>query len=134
MIAHYPYNVYYFINWRKECFYLTNLTVLPLLAFRFQWSLSHVKSRLSLLLEWVKLIQMNIISTTVGNNPLLEMSSPHSQQKSPKCSTWLWSQKWQNELCFQCKVFSITVIQVCAPNTNAEEVEVEQSMKTNKTF
>jgi len=34
------------------------------------------------------LIQMTIISTTVGKNHLEEMSSPHSQQKSPKYSTW----------------------------------------------
>ena len=36
------------------------------------------------------------------------------------------SQKWQNDLCFQGKPFNITVIQVYAPNNNAEEVEVEQ--------
>ena len=29
-------------------------------------------------------------------------------------------------VCFQGKPFNITVIQVCAPTTNAEEVEVEQ--------
>ena len=26
-------------------------------------------------------------------------SNPHSQQKSPKCSTWVQSQKQQNDLC-----------------------------------
>ena len=45
--------------------------------------------------------------------------------KSPKCSTWVQSQKWQNDLCFQGKRFSITVIQVYAPTTNAKEAEVE---------
>ena len=35
------------------------------------------------------------------------------------------SQKWQNDLCFQGKPFNITVIQVYAPTSNAEEVEVE---------
>ena len=35
------------------------------------------------------------------------------------------SQKWQNDLCFQGKPFNITVIQVYAPTTNAEEAEVE---------
>ena len=35
-------------------------------------------------------------------------------------------QKWQNDLCsFQGKPFKITVIQVYAPNNNAEETEVE---------
>ena len=44
-------------------------------------------------LEWVNLTQMTIISTTVGKNPLEKWSSPHSPQKSPKCSTWMQSQK-----------------------------------------
>ena len=35
------------------------------------------------------------------------------------------SQKQQNELCFQGKLFNITVIQVYAPTTNAKEAEVE---------
>ena len=35
---------------------------------------------------------------------------------------------------FQGKPFSITVIQVCAPTSNAEEAEVEWTMKTYKTF
>ena len=35
------------------------------------------------------------------------------------------SQKWQNDLyvCFQGKPFNITIIQVCAPTSNAEEAE-----------
>ena len=37
------------------------------------------------------------------------------------------SQKWQNDLCsFQGKPFSITIIQVYAPTSNAEEAEVER--------
>ena len=36
------------------------------------------------------------------------------------------SQKRQNDLCFQGKPFSITVIQVYAPSSNAEEAEVER--------
>ena len=46
--------------------------------------------------------------------------------KSLKCSTWMQSQKWQNDLCFQGKPFNITVIQVYTPTSNAEEAEVEQ--------
>ena len=46
--------------------------------------------------------------------------------KSPKCSTWVQSQKRQNDLCFQGKPFNITVIQVYAPTSNAEEAEVER--------
>ena len=45
--------------------------------------------------------------------------------KSPKCSTWMQSQKQQNDLCFQGKPFNITVIQAYAPTSNAEEAEVE---------
>ena len=36
------------------------------------------------------------------------------------------SQKQQNDLCFQGKPFNITVIQVYAPTSNAEETEVER--------
>ena len=36
------------------------------------------------------------------------------------------SQRGQNDLCFQGKPFNITVIQVYAPTSNTEEVEVEQ--------
>ena len=47
--------------------------------------------------------------------------------KSPKCSTWMQSQKRQNDLClFPRQPFNITVIQGCAPTSNAEEAEVEQ--------
>ena len=41
--------------------------------------------------EWANLIQMTIISTTVGKNPLEEMEQPSSQEKSLKCSTWMQS-------------------------------------------
>ena len=67
---------------------------------------------------------MIIVSTNVGKNPLeKKWSSPHSQQKSLKCSTWVQSQN--DRICFQGKPLNITVIQVCAPTTNAKEAEVE---------
>ena len=51
-------------------------------------------------------------------------SSHHGQQKSPKCTTWMQSQKRQKDLCcFQGKPLNITVIQVYAPTSNAEEAE-----------
>ena len=37
-------------------------------------------------------------------------------------------------VCFQGKPFNITVMQVHAPTSNAEEAEVEWTMKTYKTF
>ena len=49
--------------------------------------------------------------------------------KSPKCSTWVQSQKWQNDLCFQGKPFNITVIQVYAQKTIVKEAEVERIYK-----
>ena len=39
------------------------------------------------------------------------------------------SQKRQNDLCFQGKPFNITVIQVSAPTTDAEETEVDHLYK-----
>ena len=47
-------------------------------------------------------------------------------KRVPKCSTWMQSQKWQNDIfCFQGKPFSIRVIPVFALTSNAEEAEVE---------
>ena len=67
------------------------------------------------------------MSTNVEKNLLEKWSSPLSQKKSPKFSTWVQSQKRQNDLCFfQGKPLNITVIQVYAPTSNAEEAEVEQ--------
>ena len=40
--------------------------------------------------------------------------------------SWMQSQKRQNDFCFQGKPFNITVIQVCAPTSNAKEAEVER--------
>ena len=57
--------------------------------------------------------------------PEKKWSSHHGQQESPKCSTWMQSQKRQNDLCFQGKPFNITIIQVYAPTSNTEEAEVE---------
>ena len=54
------------------------------------------------------------------------MSNPHSQQKTLKYSTWVQSQKWQNDLSrFQSKPFNIMVIQVYTQTNNAKEAEVE---------
>ena len=58
--------------------------------------------------------------------PQKKWSSHHGQQKGLKCSTWMQSQKLQNDLCFQGKPLNITVVQVYAPTSNAEEAEVER--------
>ena len=74
--------------------------------------------------------QITILSTTVGRNPLDEMEWPS------------WSTRVQNAILgcnlkndrmisvrFQGKPFNITVIQVYAPTSNAEEAEVERFYK-----
>ena len=69
---------------------------------------------------------MTIISTSVGKNTLEEISSHNTQQKSLKCSTWdIISKNRMISVCFQGKPFNITVIQVYASTSNAEEAEVE---------
>ena len=46
--------------------------------------------------------------------------------KSPKCSTWMQSQKWQNDLClFPRQIIQYHGIQAYTPTSNTEEVEVE---------
>ena len=64
---------------------------------------------------------MTIISTSGARISSKKWSSPHSQQKSPKCSTWVQSQKRQNEL----GSLPRQAIQVYAPITNAKEDKVE---------
>ena len=54
-------------------------------------------------------------------------SSHHGQQKSPKCSTWMQSQKRQNDLCsFPRQTIKYHSNPVYAPTSNAEEAEVER--------
>ena len=76
----------------------------------------------------MNLTQMTIICLLLqAGIPQKKWSSHHGQQKSPKCSTWMQSQKRQNDLCSSPrKPFNITVIQVYAPTRNAEETEVER--------
>ena len=73
----------------------------------------------------MNLTRKTIISTSVGKNTLKEMEHHHSQQKSLKYSTWMQSQKRQNDLWFPRPTFNITVIQIYALTSNAEEAEDE---------
>ena len=81
-------------------------------------------------LKWTGMGEFNsddIISTTVSRNHLKKWSSHHSQHESPKCSTWMQSQKHNMvSVRFQGKPFNIMVIQVYAPISNPKEAEVEQ--------
>ena len=58
-------------------------------------------------------------------NPQKKWSSHHGQQESPKCSTWCNLKNDKMFFHYQGKPFNITVIQVYAPTSNAEEAEVE---------
>ena len=74
----------------------------------------------------MNLIQVTIISTTVGKNLLEEMEYPLQ-------SIRVWNEvlgcSLKNDrmisVCFQAKPFNNTVIQVCALMSNAEEAEVD---------
>ena len=69
------------------------------------------------LLRW--LLYLLLWARSLGRNGVAIIVN-----KSPKCSAWMKSQKQQNDLCFQGKPFTITVIQVYTSTSNAE-AEVE---------
>ena len=67
--------------------------------------------------------------------PQKKWSSHHGQQKSPKCSTWRQSQKWQNYFC----LFSRQTVQYHSnPSLSwpvmPKKLKLNSSMKTYKTF
>ena len=71
---------------------------------------------------------MTIVSTTVGRNTLEQMGvaimvNKRVQNAVPGCSL---KNDRMISVRFQGKPFSITVIQVYAPTSNAEEAEVER--------
>ena len=73
----------------------------------------------------MNLTQMTTISTTVGKNPLEEMEQPSQSTKSPKFSTWMQSQKQQNDLCsFPRQIIQYHSNPSLWPTSNAEEAEV----------
>ena len=75
----------------------------------------------------MNLTQITIISTTVGKNPIEEIVAiivnERVQNALLRCN--LKNDRMISVL-FQGKPFNITVIQVYAPTSNAEEAEVEQ--------
>ena len=59
--------------------------------------------------------------------PQKKWSSHHGQQKSPKCSTWMQSQKQQNDLCSSPRqTIQYHSNPSLCPTSNTEEAEVEQ--------
>ena len=62
-----------------------------------------------------------------GQESLRRKTEALTENKSLKCSTWMQSQKRQNDLgSFLRQTINITVIQGYVPTSNAEEAEVEQ--------
>ena len=79
-------------------------------------------------LKWNGMVtQMTIISTTVGKNPLEEMEQP---SQSTRVQNAVHGCNIKNDrkisVNFQGKPFNITIIQVYAPTSNAEEAEVKR--------
>ena len=69
---------------------------------------------------------MTIIPTTTAGIPQKKWSGHHGQQKSPKCSTWMHSQKRQNDPCsFPRQTIQHHNNPCLCPISNAEEAEVE---------
>ena len=78
-------------------------------------------------LEWVNLAQMTIISTIAGQNPLGRNGVAIIVNQKVRNAVLVCNLKNDRMIFvhFQGKQFSITVIQVYAPTSNAEEAEVE---------
>ena len=61
--------------------------------------------------------------------------SHHGQQKSPKCSTWMQSQKRQNDLCsFPRQTIEYHSYPSVCPNQSLKKLKLNGFMKTYKTF
>ena len=81
------------------------------------------------LLQWITFCQIR--------NPSEEMEWPyHGQQKSPKCSTWMQSQKRQNDLCsFPRQTIQYHSNPSLFPQpVTLKKLKLNGSMKTYKTF
>ena len=78
-------------------------------------------------LEWANLTQMTIISTTVGEKPLEEMEEP-SESTRVRNAVLECDLKDDRMVSvhFQGKPFNVTILQVYAPTSVAEEDEIEQ--------
>ena len=78
-------------------------------------------------LKWTGIGELNSDDHYIyyhGQESLRRNGVVHIVNKSLKSSTWVQSQKRQNDLCFfQGKPLNITVIQVYAPNSKAKEAE-----------
>ena len=78
-------------------------------------------------LKWTGMVEFNSDDNYIyycGQESLRRNGVVIIVNKSLKCSTWMQSQKQQDDLCFQGRPFNTTVIQVYAPPSNAEELRL----------
>ena len=73
----------------------------------------------------MNLTQMTNTSTTVGRNPSEEMEQPSTKESKNAVLGCNLKNDRMISVRFQGKPFNITVIQVYAPTSNAEEAEIE---------
>ena len=85
-------------------------------------------------LEWVNLTEMTSISTTVDKNPLEKMAVIVNKRVQNAVLVCNLNNDRMISVDFQGKPFNMTVIQDCAPTSNAEEAEVEWFYKGLQTF
>jgi len=79
--------------------------------------------------ESVNLIQTTSVPTPADKNPLEEMEQPWLTVNKRVQNAVLGCNLKNDRMIsvrFHCKPFSIRVIQICAPNTDAKEDEVDQ--------
>ena len=89
------------------------------------WWCPCVESSLVLLEEGVCYDQCVLLAKR-DHSVIFEIASKYCICTLLKCSTWMKSQKWQDDSCsFPGKPFTLMVIQVYAPTSSAEKAEVE---------
>ena len=103
----------------------------PRIKVNWKWSNEMARVNIDILgiseLKWAGMGEFHsddLISTTVGKNPLEEMEQLSQSRKESKIQyLGAVSKMTEYSVCFQGKPFYITVIQVFAPTSNAKEAE-----------
>ena len=89
-------------------------------------------------LKWTGISEFNSNDHYIyycGQESLRRNGVALSQQKSPKCSTWMQSQKRWNDLClFPRQAIHITAIKSMPQPVALKKLKLHGSMKTYKTF
>ena len=89
-------------------------------------------------LKWTRMSEFNSDDHYIyycGQESLRKNGVAIIVNKSPKCSTWMQSQKRQKiSVCFQGKPFNIMVIEVYAQLVMLKKLKLNDCMKIYKTF